>query len=158
MLPKAGQRRISALGRAAKSKAAMERAEAYRVHLERALNHPRRFGRPITFRGAAEKLNERQLPSPMGGRWCSMNVCALACRLGLRNPPRRLEHEALQRCIRAIWKQRPDLTGNQLIRDLRSEHPMGTSQAWELLRECRRTQAPVTIAWVQKIMRECWRA
>jgi hypothetical protein len=78
MLPKAEQRRISALGRAAKSKAAMERAEAYRVHLEWALNHPGRFGRPITFRRAAERLNERQLPSPMGSRWCSMYVCAMA--------------------------------------------------------------------------------
>jgi len=76
MLPKAQQRRISALGRAAKSKAAMERAVAYRVHLEWALNHPGRFGRPITFRGAAEKLNERQLPSPMGGRFHLPPLCA----------------------------------------------------------------------------------
>jgi len=29
-------------------------------------------------------------------------------------------------------------SGKQLILSLRSEHPMGTSQAWKLLRECRR--------------------
>jgi hypothetical protein len=137
MLPKAEQRRISALGLAAKSKAAMERAEAYRVHLEWAPNHPGSFGWPIAFRGAAEKLNERQLPSPTGGRWCSMNVCAMACRLGLRERPSRLAREVLQGRVRAVWKKHPDLTGSQLIRNLRSEHPMGTTQAWDLLTECR---------------------
>jgi hypothetical protein len=56
------RRRLQALAIAAKRKAALERAEAYRVHIEWALNHAGRFGRPISFRAAAGKLNERQLP------------------------------------------------------------------------------------------------
>jgi DNA invertase Pin-like site-specific DNA recombinase len=39
-------------------KAAMERAEAYRVHIEWALNTRDRWGNPNSFSGAATKLNE----------------------------------------------------------------------------------------------------
>ncbi len=49
----------------------MERAEAYRVHIEWALRHQDKFGRPISLNAAADKVNERHLQSPMGGRWYS---------------------------------------------------------------------------------------
>ena len=65
---KAHQRRVSALGNAAIKKAAMERAEAYRLHVEWALRQPGIRGRPISLRCAAEKLNERNIESPKGGR------------------------------------------------------------------------------------------
>jgi DNA invertase Pin-like site-specific DNA recombinase len=132
------RKQIQALAVAGKRKAALERAEAYRVHIEWALSHPGRFDRPISFRAAAEKLNERQLPSPMGGRWTSMNVCDVARRLGLRDRPARVTREVLKARVRAICEQHPDLTGKQLKMSLRSEHPVGSSQAWRLLRECRR--------------------
>ena len=119
---------------AAVRKAALERAEAYRVHIEWALSHPGRFGRPITFHAAAEILNERQLPAPRGGHWCSMNVRDVACRLGLRDRPTRVPRKVLQAHVRAIWKQHPDLTGKKLTMQLRSEHPVSTTQAWKLLR------------------------
>jgi hypothetical protein len=131
-------RRLLALAAAGKRKAALERAEAYRVHIEWALSHPGKFGRPISFYAAAERLNARQLPSPMGGRWNSMNVCDMAVRLRLRERRARIPRKALRARVSALCKQHPDLTGNQLIMSLRSEHPMGTSQAWKLLRECRR--------------------
>ena len=62
---KAEQRRISALGRAAKSKAATDRAEAYCVHIEWALRQPGFYPeRRISFNCAADKLNER-----LAGLW-----------------------------------------------------------------------------------------
>ena len=50
---KALRRRIQAAAAAAHGKAAMERAEAYRVHIEWALSQPGRHGKPITFVGPA---------------------------------------------------------------------------------------------------------
>src|SRR5271170_6466393 len=58
---KAWQRRVSALGRAALIQAANERAQAFRVYIEWALGQAGLPGRPISFRGAAIKLNERNI-------------------------------------------------------------------------------------------------
>ena len=53
------QRRIIALGHAAQTKAAMERAEAFRLHIEWALRQPSLIsGRQISFASAAQKLND----------------------------------------------------------------------------------------------------
>jgi hypothetical protein len=70
---KAERRRVIALGIAAWEKAAVERAEAYRLHIEWALRQPGLYGRPIAFSSAAGKLNERNIESPMGGRWTGLN-------------------------------------------------------------------------------------
>jgi hypothetical protein len=51
MHSKAFRRRLQACAAAALAKAAMERAEAYRVHIEWALSQPGLDGKPITFRG-----------------------------------------------------------------------------------------------------------
>jgi len=58
---KAEQRRCSRLANVANSKAALERAEAYRAHVEWALRQPGIRGRPISLRCAAEELNERNI-------------------------------------------------------------------------------------------------
>lgn len=139
---KAFQRRLISLSNAAKTKAAMERAEAYRVHLEWALNHLGKWGRPITFGAAANLLNERQLPSPMGGSWCQQSVANMACRLGLRPPPpRRLPSELLRARARAVWREHPDFTTRQLMEALRPECPVGCGQASALVRSFRRAAA-----------------
>jgi len=83
---KAWQRRVSALGRAALSKAAMERAEAYRLHIEWAFRQPGIGGRRISYRGAANQLNERNLESPMGRGWTGHQLQRMARRLGLNHP------------------------------------------------------------------------
>ena len=83
---KAEQRRRSALGNAAIKRAAMERAEAYRLHIEWALRQPGIRGRPISLQRAAEKLNERNIQSPKGGRWSGEQVKRMGNRLGLRHP------------------------------------------------------------------------
>jgi DNA invertase Pin-like site-specific DNA recombinase len=64
---KAERRRVHVLATAAVEKAAGERAEAYRLHIEWALRQPNLYGRPIAFTAAASKLNERNIESPMRG-------------------------------------------------------------------------------------------
>src|SRR5882672_9119444 len=64
---KSWQRRVSALGRAALVKEANDRAEGYRVYVEWALKQPGRAGRPISFRSAAIRLNQRNIETPLGG-------------------------------------------------------------------------------------------
>ena len=79
---KAFRRRIQAASAAAVRRAAIERAEAYRVHIEWALRQPGWLGRPISAHRAARKLNERNLPSPWGKRWWGSTVMRMGQRLG----------------------------------------------------------------------------
>ena len=204
MHSKAFRRRLQACAAAALRKAAMERAEAYRIHIEWALSQPGLDGKLITFRGAGEKLNELQIPSPMGGRWSSMNVADIAVRLKLREKPIRVPRKMLQQRVRAIWKSHSDCTGQQVVEMLKPEHSICIARAWVFLRNCREAAAKrspaqrqtgwqldrhtaarmristiwkrhpeltarqvivklglecsVGIPWVQKILRECWRA
>src|SRR6185437_8876823 len=104
MHSKTFRRRLQAAAAAALRKAAMERAEAYRVHIEWALAQPGIDGKPISFRGAGERLNALRVPSPMGGRWSSMNVADVAVRLRLGEKPARVPREILQRRVDEIWQ------------------------------------------------------
>jgi DNA invertase Pin-like site-specific DNA recombinase len=201
---KAFRRRLRTLSAAALRKAAMERAQAYRVHIEWALRQQDKFGRPVSRNGAADKLNEQHLESPMGGRWSSTNVGLMASRLGLPLPPTPLPSAVLRLRVREIFKQHPEFTARQVIASLRPERPAGYMRVWKTLRKCRlaaarhspaqrqigwqldgRTAARVRVSaiwkrhpeftakqviknlgrghslrvpWVQKILRECWRA
>src|SRR6266404_3052650 len=137
MRSKAFRRRLQASAAAALRKAALERAEAHRVHIEWALGQPGIDGKPITFRGAGEKLNELQIPSLMGGRWSSMNVADVAVRLRLREKPIRVPREVLQERVDAIWKSRHDCTGQQVVEMLKPEHSICLARAWAFLRTCR---------------------
>jgi hypothetical protein len=136
-LPKAEQRRISALGRAAKAKAAMERVEAYRVQIEWALRQPGFRGRRISFRCAAHKLNERNIEGPMGGSWTGGQLQSMAIRLGIYHPLAYLSDEVARAKVRAVWKQHPQLSGRQAAASLGLEHPLGINRIWKVLRECR---------------------
>lgn len=84
---KAKRRRISALANAGKRKAALDRAEAYRPHIEWALRQPGVRGRPISLGRAAQALNDREIPSPGGGRWGSEQLMRMGRRLGLHHQP-----------------------------------------------------------------------
>jgi hypothetical protein len=200
---KAFRRRLRTLSAAALRKAAMERAQAYRVHIEWALRQRDKFGRPVSRNGAADKLNELHLESPMGGRWSSINVGLMASRLGLPFPPTPLPSAVLRLRVRKIFKQHPEFTARQVVSSLGLERP-GYTRAWRTLRECRLAcvrhsptqrqigwqldgwtaarvrisaiwkrhpeftarqiienlgyEHSVRVPWVQKILRECWRA
>jgi DNA invertase Pin-like site-specific DNA recombinase len=135
--PKAERRRVSLMGRAAWVKAAMQRAEAYRVHVEWALRQPGNNGRPISFSAAARKLNERNIESPMGGHWQGTQLQRMAPRLGLSHPPGSLSREVARARVAAIWRQHPEMTGRQVIASLGLKHLLGIDRARKLLKECR---------------------
>lgn len=107
-------RRITALAHAALRKAADERAEAYRLHIEWTLRQPGVNGEPISFRAAANKLNERNIESSMGRRWSGMQLLRMAIRLGIHHP-RRLSREVARARVHSIWQQNPEVTGKQEI-------------------------------------------
>jgi DNA invertase Pin-like site-specific DNA recombinase len=134
---KAERRRVVALGIAASERAAMERAEAYRLHIEWTLRQPGMYGRPIAFTAAATKLNERNIESPMGGRWTGSQLQRMARRLRLNHPPAGLRLDAARTHIQALWQQHPGFTGKQVIASLGLRHLLGIYRARQLLRECR---------------------
>jgi DNA invertase Pin-like site-specific DNA recombinase len=138
---KAFRRRLQTLCAAALRKAAIERAQAYRVHIEWALRQQDKFGRPVSRNGAADKLNELHLESPLGGRWSSVNVGLMASRLGLSFPPSPLTSHVLRLRVSEIFKQHPEFTARQVVSSLGHEHRPGYTRVWRTLRECRRADA-----------------
>ena len=130
---KAFRRRIWALADAARRRAAIERAEAYRMHVEWALQQPGKSGRP-SLSAAADRLNERGVASPMGGTWCERSVGNIASRLGLHHPSARVPREVLRADVHAIWKQHPDCDAKQVVQSLSRERPMSEKRAREFLR------------------------
>jgi DNA invertase Pin-like site-specific DNA recombinase len=151
---KAYRRRLNALGGAALTKAAVERAEAYRVHIEWAFRQPTVYGdgRPISFRAAANRLNERNLESPRGGRWAGHQLEKMALRLGLNHPAGRLRREVAKARVRAIWNKHPEFTAKQVRASVGLEQPVGFTKIYKLLREFRmpaaeRSSAQKLIGW-----------
>jgi hypothetical protein len=135
------RRRLQASAAVALRKAAMERAEAYRIHIEWALSQPGLNDKLITFRGAGEKLNELQIPSPMGGRWSSMNVADIAVRLKLREKPIRVPRKVLQERVEALWRSHPECTGPEVVEMLKPKYSIGICRALALLRNSREASA-----------------
>jgi DNA invertase Pin-like site-specific DNA recombinase len=138
---KSFQRRMSALGHAAGSRAAKERAEAYRVHIEWALRQPGVNGSPITFHGAAKILNDRNIECSYGGRWCGHQLKRMAIRIGVSHPGYRIPDETVKARVREIWKEHCELTGRQIWQRLGLLHPVGLSRVRQMVKECRRTAA-----------------
>jgi len=93
---KAVRRRIHGLASAAQQRAAMQRCEAYRAHIEWALRQPGVSGLPITFHAAAKLLNDRNVGSCMGRRWSGQQLLNMALRLGIQHP-HRMPHAARRR-------------------------------------------------------------
>jgi hypothetical protein len=128
----------------------------------------------------------------------------MARRLGLRERPRRVPRKVVQVRVRAIWKEHPEFTVNQVRQRLEPQYPHGETLIASLLRQCRKAAAQrsptyrqvgwpvdretavririgaiwkrhpeftarevigklggrcsVRLPWVQKVLRECWRA
>ena len=126
---KTHQRRVSAMGRAALVKAAEERAEAHRVHLEWAFRQPGLDDGPISFRAAAHRLNARHVESPTGHRWQGHQLQRMARRMGIDHPLGYLSAQSVRSQVQALWRRRPDYTAKQLIDNLNAEHPLGDKRA-----------------------------
>jgi len=143
------RRRMRARANASIHRSAMERAEAYRVHVEWAVGHNGKWGGPISFGAAAVKLNEQHLASPMGGRWNSRSVRDIARRLELPDRAGYVPTEVLQARVHAIWKQVPGCTTQQLIARLGSEYPVGLVRAMAAVHRCRASAARTSWAYRQ---------
>jgi DNA invertase Pin-like site-specific DNA recombinase len=142
------RRRMRVLCNAAIHRAAMERAEAYRVHIEWAVGHAGKWGGPISFNGAASMLNDQQLPSPMGGRWNSTSVRDIARRLKLPDRAAYVATEVLQDHVGDILKQHPGWTARQLIAGLGPVCPVGYVRAVAIVKRCRESAAKTS--WAQQ--------
>lgn len=136
---KAWQRRVSAMGRAALTKLATEHALAYRVHIEWALAQPGEYGRPISRKAAARKLNERNIKSLTGRTWSGEQLLRMAHRIGLRPPPARLPLVESQARVRRIWVKHPEFTAKQIIASGELPLPLCERTVRELLNNCRRS-------------------
>ena len=112
------RRRVTIAARAAHRKAAQERAEAYRMHIEWAMGQVSRRGGPISCYAAARKLNDRRLPSPRGGLWTDTTVKVMARRLKLELKPWILSEKQLTREVRTILRQHPHWTAGQVTTSL----------------------------------------
>lgn len=139
LLSKAERRRVAALGKIAWMQAAVERAEAYRLHIEWALRQPGLYERPIAFTAAASRLNERHIESPMGGTWTGSQLQRMARRLGLHHPPASLRLDVARAQVQAAWAKNAQVTAKQVIADLGldQQHLLGVQRARQLLKECR---------------------
>jgi hypothetical protein len=136
---KARRRIVIAMGNAALRKAEMERAEAYRLHIEWAFRQPNVFGggRPISFIGAAAKLNDRNIESPMGCRWTGHTLRRMGGLLGLDHPGGSVPAAIVRAGVREIWKKDPEISSKQVRARARLAHPLGADLAFRFLKECR---------------------
>lgn len=143
---KAERRRILALSHAAMQKATMVRAEARRLHIEWAFRQPSIHGgaRPISYSAAAERLNERNVESVLGGRWSGSALIRTARRLGLHYPPGIVPQAVVQARVRNIWKENPEITAKQLRENAGLDHPVGFDNSYKFLKECRLAAAQLS--------------
>jgi DNA invertase Pin-like site-specific DNA recombinase len=137
------RRRIRAASIAARKKAAVERLEAHRLHIEWAFRQPSRYGsvRPISFNEAATKLNERGIECLTAGQWTGSGLVRAARRLGLNPPPGQVPQEVVQARVREMWKENPEITAAQLRATAGLNHPLGRINSYKFLKECRREAA-----------------
>jgi hypothetical protein len=137
------RRRIRTASIAARKKAAAERLEAHRLHIEWAFRQPSRYGsvRPISFNEAATKLNERGIECLTAGQWTGSGLVRAARRLGLNPPPGQVPQQVVQARVREMWKENPEITAAQLRATAGLDHPVGRINSYKFLKECRREAA-----------------
>lgn len=132
---------IQARAHAGKRRAAMERAESYRGHIEWAFRQPGTKGRVISYMAAAKQLNDRNIPSPTGTRWSGTQIISMARRLGLDPAPARISPGLSPVLIKEIWEKQPCITAPELLAKLGSKRPLGLDRAMKLLTVCRKAEA-----------------
>jgi DNA invertase Pin-like site-specific DNA recombinase len=134
---------VAALGKAAKIQAALERARAYRMYIEWALQQPGINGRRISFTAAANKLNDRNVASPMGRRWGGSQMQRMAERLGINHPLAYIPDRIAKPRIRALFAANPYITAREVVAELRKNSPyrIYIYRAFAFLKEIRRQAA-----------------
>ena len=136
---KAKRREVITLGLASRRKAEMERAEAYRLHIEWAFRQPsvHGHGRPISFHAAANKLNDRNIESPCGGRWSIQTIMRMGKLLGIYHPPGKVTRAAVRARVREVYAVSPEITGQELKACAALDHPVGVDRIRKYLKEAR---------------------
>ena len=140
LLSMAERRRFAEVGRAARKKAAMERAEAYRPHIEWALSQPGPYGTMIGFHAAARILNERNVKSVMGGRWKGEHLQRIADRLRLNHSlALSVQLDVARARLQALLEQHPEWTREEVKAGfgLKNLRILGEIQTWRLFRKVR---------------------
>ena len=132
---------IQAQAHAGRRRAAMERAESYRGHIEWAFRQPGTNGRAISYMAAAKQLNDRNIPSPMGSTWTGTQIVSMARRLGLDPPPARISPKLSPILIKEIWEQQPGITAPEVLAKLGPKRPLGLDRAMKLVTACRKAEA-----------------
>ncbi len=136
------RQRMYRLANIAKRRAAVERAEAYRAHVEWALRQPGRYGRPMSPSGAARALNERGVPTPRNGQWSDAGIRDIIGRLGLPAPAKiRVPWEIAQARAREELVRHPDMSVSDLMKAMRLLAPIGDMRAFEVVKKFRRSVA-----------------
>ena len=183
---KAFRRRIRILAAQALHKAALERAEAYRVHIEWALRHQDEFGKPVSLNAAAKRLNERNIAAPTDflGRArlapyrstspCTGNLEAASRaygEAGNRAPRRRATcrgnrvRTLLRECKLAAARSSPTQKQMRWRVDRWTAARVRIGAIWKRHPEFTANQVirilgsryAVRVSFVQKVMRQCWR-
>lgn len=132
---------IQAQAHAGKRRAAMERAETYRGHIEWAFRQPGANRRAISCMAAAKQLNDRNIPSAMGTTWSGTQIVSMARRLGLNPTPARISPKLSPVLIEEIWQKRPSITAPEVLAKLGPKRPLGLDRAMKLLTVCRKAEA-----------------
>ena len=132
------------IGQSGGTRAATERAEVFRVHIEWALRQPGTTGRPISFSAAAKKLNELNIATPFGGRWRGHQMQRMAARIGMHHPLAYFKRDEVRAKVRAIWARHPEFTVKQTIAAAGGERPPCVNLVRDLLRVYRREAAERT--------------
>jgi len=139
--PKRKRLWIQSRAHAGKRKAAMERAESYRGHIEWAFRQPGEYGSPISFMAAEKQSNDRNITSPTGAQWSGTQIVSMARRLGLDPPLARISPKLSPVLVKELWEKQPDLTAPTLLKMLGPKNPLGLDRAMELLTACRTAEA-----------------
>lgn len=140
---KAMKRRIMAASLAVRRKAADERREAHRLHIEWAFRQPSVHGgsRPISYSEAARKLNYRNIGALTGGRWSGSSLIRTARLLGLSHPPGQIPLDVVRSRVLELWSENPEITAAELRAAAGLDHPLGIHNSYKFLKECRQAAA-----------------
>ena len=149
---KAMKRRIMAASLAVRRKAANERREAHRLHIEWALRQQSVHGgaRPISYSEAARKLNNRNIGALTGGAWSGSSLIRAARLLGLNHPPGQVPQDVVRSRVREMFEQNPEITAAELRANADMDHPLGVINSNRFLRECRRAAAARSVIHRQR--------